>query len=86
MNNDNIQKEKNNEANIIEIDDRNDNDDYYYNLDKLIFNDNKNSNSKSNMDNVDENNANDFSQFEPNNDYQNDNYNSIFSQISDDKN
>ena len=82
--NDNNQKEKEkekeieNEKNIIEIEDKIDNEDY--NFENFIFNShNKNSNSKSNKDNVEDININDAGQFEPNNDYQNDNYNSIFS-------
>ena len=81
-----IPKENNqSDKNIIDNDDKVDNDDDF-NLNNLIFNNsnNKNSNSKSNLDNIDDNN--DFGQFEPNNDYQNDNYNSIFSQFSIDKN
>ena len=81
MNNENNQIEKN----IIEIDDKIDNDDYY-NFDNLIFNNNnKNSNSKSNIENVDDININEPGQFEPNNDYQIDNYNTIFSQFSNEK-
>ncbi len=85
--NDNNLKEKENEKNIIEMDDKIDGDDY--NFENFIFNSNsntKNSNSKSNMDNVDDNNMDDFGQFEPNIDCQNDDYNSIFSQFSNDKN
>ena len=84
---DNNLKEKENEKNIIEMDDKIDGDDY--NFENFIFNSNsntKNSNSKSNMDNVDDNNMDDFGQFEPNFDCQNDDYNSIFSQFSNDKN
>ena len=82
--NDNNQKQKEkeieneDEKNIIEIDDKIDNEDY--NFENFIFNShNKNPNSKSNKENAEDININDLGQFEPNNVYQNDNYNSIFS-------
>ena len=74
-NNNNINGTIANETNIIEIDDKTDNDDYKT-FENLIFNrnNNKNSNSKSKIENIEENNNNENSQFETNIDYQTDNY------------
>ena len=82
----NISSQNDTKNNVIEIDDKNDINDDFYNFDNFIFDNNKNSNSKSTRENVDDNNNNDFGQFEPNNDYQVDNYNSIFSKLFNDKN